>query len=281
MSESVSPHVDEASDRRNAEPDAEPSSPGRSERLKGKIALVTGGGTGIGRAISEIFAREGASVVLSGRRAEPLQEAVQQIRRDGGVATFARGDVTRQDRVEMLVQAAVYNFGGLDIVVNNAGIRIQGTILDTDEKRWDRVLQTNLKGPFLVSRLAVPAMRSRGGGSIVNVASSAGLLGVRGAAAYSAAKGGLVALTRSMALDHAADRIRVNAVCPGNVDSPSAREATVAPGASAADGGAGVQPLGRVGSPEDVARLVLFLASEESSWITGAVISVDGGLPSR
>jgi len=281
MSDSVSPHLDEASVRRSAEADAGASTARRSERLKGKIALVTGGGTGIGRAISEIFASEGASVVLSGRRAEPLQEAVQQIRRDGGIATFARGDVTRQDRVEMLVQAAVYNFGGLDIVVNNAGIRLQGTILDTDEKRWDRVLQTNLKGPFLVSRLAVPAMRTRGGGSIVNVASSAGVVGVRGAAAYSAAKGGLVALTRSMALDHAADRIRVNAVCPGIVDSPSTREAAGAGIADPVEGDSALQPLGRRGSPEDVARLVLFLASDESSWITGAVISVDGGLPSR
>jgi len=242
-------------------------------RLEGRIALITGGGTGIGRAISELFAKEGASVVLSGRRAEPLQEAVHQIRRDGGVATFARGDVTRPDRVEMLVQAAIYNFGGLDILVNNAGVWLGGTILDTDERRWDRVIGTNLKGPYLVSRIAVPAMRLRGGGSIINVASASGISGVRGAAAYSAAKGGLVALTRSMALDLASDRIRVNAICPGAVESPSTAGTAGAsvPGAS--------NSLGRAGTPEDVARLALYLASGESGWVTGAVIPVDGGLP--
>lgn len=281
MSDPVVPHVEASPARESADADAEPAPRPRSQRLQGRIALITGGGTGIGRAIAELFAREGASVVLSGRRAEPLQETVHQIRRDGGVATFARGDVTRADRVEMLVQAAIYNFGGLDILVNNAGFRASGTILDTDERRWDRVLGTNLKGPYLVSRLAVPAMRQRGGGSIVNIASSSGLTGVRGAAAYSAAKGGLVSLTRSMALDLAADRIRVNAVCPGAVDSPSSREAPEGGGEPILAEAARLAPLGRAGTPEDVARLVLYLASEESGWVTGAVIPVDGGLPPR
>jgi len=259
--------------------ETDPLPQSRSQRLKGRIALITGGGTGIGRAIAELFAREGASIVVSGRRAEPLQEAVHQMRRDGGVATFARGDVTRADRVEMLVQAAVYNFGGLDILVNNAGVRLMGTILDTDERRWDRVVNTNLKGPYLVSRIAIPAMRERGGGAIINVASISGLNGARGAAAYSAAKGGLVALTRSLAIDLAADRIRVNAICPGAVDSPSSREGP----ASGDDAGIPDAPRaaapGRVCTPDDVARLALFLASEESVWVTGAVIPVDGGLP--
>ncbi|MBI3448350.1 MAG: SDR family oxidoreductase [Acidobacteria bacterium] len=185
--------------------------------------------------------------------------------------------MTRGDRVELLVQGAIYNFGGLDILVNAAGAREPGTILETDEKRWDRMIQANLKGPYMVSRLAVIPMRARGGGSIVNVASSAAIHGARGASAYAAAKGGLVALTKSMALDFAQDRIRVNAVCPGLVASPSS---PVAP--QAGDGGALPEaPLGRAGTPEDVARLALYLASDESAWVTGAVISVDGGQSSR
>jgi NAD(P)-dependent dehydrogenase (short-subunit alcohol dehydrogenase family) len=257
------------------EPDAAPR-PGTG-RLKGKIALVTGGGTGIGRAVAMLFAREGASVVVAGRRSEPLQETIQEIRRGGGTAAFARGDVSRADRAEMIVQAAVYNFGGLDVLVNAAGVRASGTILDTDERRWDRILATNLKGPFLVSRLAAAAMRRRGGGSIVNVADAVALRGVRGAAAYAASKGGLVALTRSMALDLAADRIRVNAVCPGAVDTPMARDPAQGGGDALIEVAAREHPLGRAGTPADVAWLALYLASDESSWITGAVFPMDGG----
>jgi len=185
--------------------------------------------------------------------------------------------VTKGDRVELLVQGAIYNFGGLDILVNAAGAREAGTILETDEKRWDRMMQANLKGPFLVSRLAVTPMKARGGGSIVNIASSAALHGARGASAYAAAKGGLVALTKSMAIDFAPDRIRVNAVCPGSLASPSSPQAP-----QPLDGGALPEaPLGRAGTPDDVARLALYLASEEAAWVTGADISVDGGQSSR
>jgi len=253
----------------------------RGVRLKGKIALVTGAGTGIGRCIAEIFAREGASVVLAGRRSEPLQEVVHQIRRDGGVATFAKGDVSRADRVEMMVQGAIYNFGGLDILVNNAGIFAPGSILDTDERRWDRMIATNLKGPYMVSRHAVQAMRQRGGGSIVNIASLSGVTGAKNAAAYSAAKGGLIALTRSMAMDFAADRIRVTAICPGLVESPALCD-VAAGGAEAlrAEALRGTL-LGRAGSVRDVAMLALYLASDESGWVTGSVFPVDGGGPAR
>lgn len=236
----------------------------RGKSLAGKVALVTGGGGGIGRAIAVLYASEGASIVVAGRRSEPLQETVREIRRIGGAATFTRGDVGRQDRVEMIVQAATYNFGGLDIVVNAAGQHLAGSITEIEERRWDRIMSTNLKGPYLVCRQAVGALRERGGGSIINLAGISGLAGVRGGAVFSASKGGLIALTRSMALDLAPDRIRVNAICPGPLE-----------GAPDADPG---PPLGRDGRPEDVAGLALYLASNDSRWVTGAVFPVDGGL---
>lgn len=242
--------------------------------LKGKSVLVTGGGTGIGRAIALLFAAEGASVVVAGRRSDPLQETVQEIRRTGGVATFARGDITRVDRVEMIVQSATYNFGGLDLLVNNAGIFVGGSVADINERRWDRVVSTNLKGAYLVSRQAIPAMRSRGGGSIVNIAAAAGLTGEQDAAAFAASKGGLIALTRSMALDLAADRIRVNAICPGTVESPMTRSPEYG---SRMEKALERIPLGRPGRPEDVAHLALYLASDAAGWTTGSILTLDGG----
>jgi NAD(P)-dependent dehydrogenase (short-subunit alcohol dehydrogenase family) len=263
------------------EAEPEPSVRAATPRLQGKIVLVTGGGTGIGRAIATLFAREGASVIVAGRRSEPLQETVRDIRREGGVVTFARGDVSRSDRVEMLVQAAVYNFGGLDVLVNNAGLFLSGTIEETDERRWDRIMGTNLKGAYLVTRHALPAMRQRGGGSIINIASADALTGAKGAAAYAASKGGLVALTKSLAADVAADRIRVNAICPGPVARPSGSETTSGGPARAADAATIPGSLGRTGTPQDVAGLALYLASDESSWVTGSVFSIDGGLVAR
>jgi NAD(P)-dependent dehydrogenase (short-subunit alcohol dehydrogenase family) len=244
-------------------------------RLDGKIGLVTGGGTGIGRAIALLLASEGASIVVAGRRSEPLQQVVQEIRARGGAATFCRGDVSKPDRVELMVQGAIYNFGGLDILVNNAGIFAEGTVVDTDEKKWDRILGTNLKGVYLVSRQAVPAMRARGGGSIINNASVHGMVAMKNGAAYCASKGGLIQLTRAMALDHAVDRIRVNAICPGVIDSPLTRDADG--GTKWLDEAVRGYPIARPGSVEDVARLALFLASDDSSWFTGAVLPVDGG----
>jgi NAD(P)-dependent dehydrogenase (short-subunit alcohol dehydrogenase family) len=251
-----------------------PVVPARGSRLQGKSVLVTGGGTGIGRAIAMLFASEGASLVVAGRRSEPLQETVREIRRAGGVATFARGDVTKTDRAEMIVQSAIYNFGGLDVLVNNAGLFTGGSVTEINEKRWSRVLETNLSGPYLVSRLAIPAIRSRGGGSIVNIAAVAGLAGQRGAAAFAASKGGLIALTRSMALDLAPDRIRVNAICPGTVESGMTRGQD---GGSLPDEASSRIPLGRAGRPEDVAHLALYLASDEAGWVTGSIFTVDGG----
>jgi len=252
---------------------------GRPGRLKDKIALITGGGTGIGRAIALRFAAEGASVVVAGRRSEPLQEVVREIRRLGGVATFCRGDVSKSDRVELMVQGAIFNFGGLDILVNNAGLFVEGSVLDTDEKRWDKIMGTNLKGAYLVSRQAVPAMRTRGGGSIINNASVHGLVGLKNAAVYCASKGGLVQLTRAMALDHAADGIRVNAICPGLVDSPLTRDDDG--GTTWLDEAVKEYPMARPGRAEEVAGLALFLASDDSAWMTGAAITLDAGFTAR
>jgi NAD(P)-dependent dehydrogenase (short-subunit alcohol dehydrogenase family) len=245
-------------------------------RLEGKIALITGGGTGIGRAIALLFAAEGAKVCVAGRRSEPLQEVVAEIRRRGGTATFTRGDVSKTDRVELMVQGAIYNFGGLDILVNNAGIFLEGTVVDTDEKRWDKILGINLKGAYMVSRCAVPAMKSRGGGSIVNNASVHGLVGAKNAVAYCASKGGLVQLTRAMALDHAADRIRVNAICPGLIDSPMTRDDNG--GTTWLDAAVKNYPAARCGTVDEVARLALYLVSDESGFMTGAVVPIDGGM---
>lgn len=250
--------------------------PDPAGRLAGKIALITGGGTGIGRATALLFAREGARIVVAGRRSEPLQEVVREIRHLGGTATFCRGDVGRTDRVEMMVQGAIYNFGGLDILVNNAGVFLEGTVMDTDEKRWDRVIGTNLKGAYLVSRQAVPAMKVRGGGSIINNSSVHGLRGMKNAAAYCVSKGGLIQLTRAMALDHAQDGIRVNAICPGLVDTPMTRDSDG--GAKWLDDAVRGCPVPRAGSADEVARLALYLASDDSKWVTGAVLSIDGGL---
>ncbi|HEY3176462.1 MAG TPA: SDR family NAD(P)-dependent oxidoreductase [Candidatus Polarisedimenticolia bacterium] len=258
-----------------ADASSEEGAPAPRGRLEGKIALVTGGGTGIGRAIALLFASEGARVVVAGRRSEPLSQVVHEIRNHGGTATFCRGDVSKPDRVELMVQGAIFNFGGLDILVNNAGIFAEGTVVDTDEKRWDKILGTNLKGAYLVSRQAVPAMKARGGGSIINNASVHGMVGMKNGAAYCASKGGLVQLTRAMALDHAADRIRVNAICPGLIDTPMTRDADG--GTKWLDQEVGRYPIARSGAVEEVARLALFLASEDSSWVTGAVLPIDGG----
>lgn len=249
-------------------------------RLVGKVALITGAGTGIGRACAELFAWEGARVALAGRRREPLESAARAINDAGGEALAVPCDVTQAAQVEQALAATVTRFGRLNVLVNNAGALLVATAAETAEEEWDRLMDVNLKGPFLVSREAVRQMRRNGGGAIVNIGSVLGLVGMPKRAAYAASKGGLVLLTKAMALDHAAEGIRVNCICPAIVDTELVQGlfATQPDPEAARRARAQAIPLGRFGQPVDVAQLAAFLASEESSWITGAAIPVDGGL---
>ena len=248
-------------------------------KLAGKVAIITGAGTGIGRACAELFAREGAAVVLAGRRREPLEEVVAAIEKSGGRALAQMCDVTREAEVKALVARSVDTFGGLHLLVNNAAYWMAGTIEETSVEYWERMMETNLKGVFLLVKHALPALRQAGGGSIVNIGSVLGLVGMKRRVAYATSKGGLVLLTKSLALDHAQDKIRVNCICPSLVDTPMGQESLERGGDAAAERARRLAqiPLGRAGTPDDVARLALFLASEDSSWITGAAIALDGG----
>lgn len=248
-------------------------------RLKGKVAVITGAGSGIGRACAELFAREGARVALAGRRKEPLEAAAAAIIASGGEALVVPCDVTKAAEVEQAIAATVKRFGKLDVVVNNAGALLVATVAETTEEDWDRMMEVNLKGPFLVSREAVKHMRASGG-AIVNIGSVLGLVAMPKRAAYSASKGGLTLLTKAMAIDHAAEGIRVNCICPSIVDTELVQGlfANLPDPQAARDARAQAIPLGRFGQPVDVAQLAVFLASDESSWITGAAIPVDGGL---
>ena len=249
-------------------------------RLAGKVALITGGGTGIGRACAGKFAREGARVAVAGRRREPLGAAVREIVEAGGEALAVECDVTNREQVERAIRATVERFGGLHCVVNNAGALLVATVEETSDEDWARVMAANLTGTFLVSRAALPELRRSPGGAIVNIASVLGLVAMKQRAAYSASKAGVVGLTRAMALDHAAEGIRVNCICPAIVETELVQDLykKQADPAAALRARLATLPLGRLGKPEDVAHLAVFLASEESSWLTGAALPLDGGL---
>jgi NAD(P)-dependent dehydrogenase (short-subunit alcohol dehydrogenase family) len=248
-------------------------------RLKDKVAIITGGGSGIGQACGELFAEEGASVVLAGRRAEKTAEAAAAITARGGRALGVACDVARATDVARVIRRTMAEFGAIHILVNSAGVLLVGTAEQTSEGEWDHVINTNLKGVFLVSRAAIPELRRAGGGSIVNISSVLGLVGMKNGAAYCASKGGVTLLTKAMALDHAADGIRVNCICPAIVETELLDELwakTPDPEASRRRRAEQI-PLGRFGTPRDVARMALFLASDESSWVTGAALPLDGG----
>lgn len=248
-------------------------------RLAHKVALITGGTSGIGRATALLFAREGASVAITGRNEERGREVIEEIRRGGGVALFIPCDVRSADDCRRAVEETLRTFGRLDILFNNAGVFYPNTTVDCTEEEWDLTIDVCLKGTFLMCKYALPSMIAQGSGAIVNNASGWGLVGGNEAAAYCAAKGGTVVLTKAMAVDHGHQGIRVNCVCPGDTDTPMLLDDAqkrhmpydeyLASGAN--------RPMGRIGQPEEVARAVLFLASDDSSYVTGAVLAVDGG----
>jgi len=249
-------------------------------RLVGKVALITGGYSGIGKATALLFAREGASIVIAGRDEERGARAVAEIQAAGGVACFVHCDVRRAGDCQGAVETAVERFGRLDILVNNAGVVVPGRAEDLDEATWDLAMDTNAKGVFLMSRAAIPVMRRQGGGAVVTNASDSGVVGESNLAAYCASKGAAVLLSKAMAVDHAAENIRINCVCPGPVYVGRWERRAAAGGYDVSRDVARFVsdvPMGRVGAPDEVAHAILFLASEESGFITGAEIVVDGG----
>ena len=243
-------------------------------RLTGKRAVVTGAGRGLGLAVAELFVSEGAAVVLADLDEDAVTAAANRLEAAGGTAIGVRADVGAAADVQELMAAAVERLGGLDVLVNNAGIASAGTVTEVDEAHWNRVLRVNLTGAYLCSRYAIPHMERAGGGSIVCISSSAGVVGKRDQVAYNVSKHGLVGLVRCMALDHADAGIRVNAVCPGAMNTPALQELSAEQRAELA----ARNPLGRVADPAEVAQTVLHLASDESSFTTGALSVVDGGL---
>lgn len=243
-------------------------------RLEGKCAVVTGAGRGLGASVAELFAQEGARVVVSDVDGASADGTARRIVDAGGEAVGLRADVTSAADAGRLTKTAVERFGGLDVLVNNAGIASAGTVCEVTPEEWDRVMAINLKGSYLCSRFAVAHMARSGGGSIVCISSASGVIGQQAQVAYNVSKHGVIGLVRCMALDHAADGIRVNAVCPGVMRTPML-DALSAEQLEALEA---MHPLGRVADPAEIAQAVLHLAGEESSFTTGAVFLVDGGL---
>lgn len=247
-------------------------------KLKGKVALITGGSEGIGYATAQRFLLEGAKVVITGRSKEKGTKAAKGLRKLGEVE-FIQGDVSKSSDAKKMVDRTIAKFGRLDILFNNAGIFIGGLAEEMTEEEWDKVIGVNLKGTFLVSKFAIPHMKMQHSGTIINSSSELGLVGDRECPAHCAAKGAITMMTKAMALDYAKDNIRVNCVNPGTINTSMLAKAIreSRDPKSYLEHECGVIPVGHIGRPEDVAYAVLFLASEEASFVTGASLSVDGG----
>ena len=245
-----------------------------ANRLQGKVAAITGGGMGLGQASATLFASEGAQIVVGEiNTASEGQETVDRIKADGGEAVLVEIDVRKAQDAERLTRTAVETFGKLDILVNNVGVQVNKDVVDTSEEEWDFVVDTNLKSMFLCSKYAVAQMRQQGGGNIICISSLSGLVGNGLQASYNASKHGVIGLVRSMAVDHAGDNIRVNAVCPGSMNTPmmlTIPEEKLAPYRKA-------NLLKRFAEPMEVAQALLFLASDEASFVTGSALVADGG----
>jgi NAD(P)-dependent dehydrogenase (short-subunit alcohol dehydrogenase family) len=249
------------------------------KQLHGKTALITGGAGGIGRATALLFASEGAAVGIVDLNQEAGQEVAREISTAGGRAIFERADVTRSADCRRVAERIVHEFGGIHVLFNNAGIIRRASVVEISEEDWDRVMAVNVKSIFQMSREVIPIMARSVGGSIINTASGWGLAGGPRAVAYCASKGAVVLLTKAMAIDHGRQKIRVNCICPGDTDTAMLRSEARQLG-EAEDGflaGSANRPLGRVGKPEEIARAVLYLASDAASFVTGAAVVVDGG----
>ncbi len=244
-------------------------------RLAGKVSLISGGAQGQGAAEARMFAREGSKVVIADILDEEGAKVEAEINETGGDATFVHLDVTSESDWQRAVDTAVSKYGKLDVLVNNAGIWQKGLVADTTEEQWDLILNVNAKGVFLGTKLAITAMRKAGGGSVINISSTSGLVGSQGAAAYAASKGAVRLLTKTTAVQYGKEGIRANSIHPGPIDTamgdqiwttPEAREAAI-----------GVTVLGRVGVPDDIAHGAVYLASDESTFVTGSELVIDGG----
>lgn len=248
-------------------------------RLKDKVALITGGTSGIGAATALLFAKEGAKIAITGRNEKRGHAVTVEILEAGGEAIFLRTDVRKTDECRRAVEETIRAFGSLDILFNNAGVFYPHTTLECSEEEWDLQIDINLKGTFLMSKFALPSMIERRRGVIINNSSGWGIVGGDAAIAYCASKGGVVLLTKAMAIDHGRQGIRVNCICPGDVDTPMLPEDAGMRGQKWEDylAGCGNRPLGRIGTVDEIAKAVLFLASDDSSFMTGAALVVDGG----